>query len=127
MQFLKILFWCLLSFVAAIFTYGNWNSVTVHLWGGLDAEVNLPLLLLLTFLAGVIPTWAYYRTMRWRMAQRLATAERVIADLKPVVPMGAGDPGIEPLAPALPAPPPPAMAKAAKPKPPEQPPLDLQP
>ena len=93
MQFLKILLWCLLSFVAAIFTYGNWTWVPINLWGGLIAEVNLPFLLIITFLAGVLPTWLYYRTMRWRMAQRLATAERVIADLKPVpIPMG-GDPG----------------------------------
>ena len=111
MQFLKILFWCLLSFVVAIFTYGNWSWVTVHLWGGLDAEVNLPALLLLTFLAGMIPTWLYYRTMRWRLTQRLTSAERVITDLKPVVPMGT-DPGAEP---------------PAKPTPPTQPPLELTP
>ncbi len=89
MQFLKILLWCLLAFVAAIFTFGNWTWVTVNLWGGLVAEVNLPFLMLLTFLAGLVPTWLYYRTARWRLAQRLTTAERVIADLKPApVPMG---------------------------------------
>jgi hypothetical protein len=37
MQFLKILFWCLISFTAAIFTYGNWVWVTINLWGGLVA------------------------------------------------------------------------------------------
>ncbi|MGN6817152.1 MAG: hypothetical protein ACTHJR_00600 [Sphingomonas sp.] len=125
MQFLKILFWCLISFVAAIFTYGNWNWVTIYLWGGLVAEVNLPFLLLLTFLAGVVPTWLYYRTMRWRLSQRLATAERIIADLKPVVPMGV-EPG-----PALPAPTPAAgptpPTPRKPPKPPEQPPLELTP
>ncbi len=112
MQFLKILFWCLLSFVVAIFTYGNWSWVTVHLWGGLDAEVNLPFMLLLTFLAGMIPTWLYYRTMRWRLTQRLTSAERVITDLKPIVPMGSIDPGVEP---------------PARPTPPSQPPLELTP
>jgi hypothetical protein len=117
MQFLKILFWCLISFTAAIFTYGNWVWVTINLWGGLVAEVNLPFMMLLTFLAGVLPTWLYYRTMRWRLTQRLATAERVIADLKPVVPMGA-DPG-----PTLAAP----VAAAAPRTPPNQPPLELTP
>lgn len=106
MQFLKILLWCLLSFVAAIFTYGNWTWVTINLWGGLIAEVNLPFMLIITFLAGVIPTWLYYRTMRWRMSQRLTTAERVIADLKPIpVPMG-GDPGETTVKAATPTPPP---------------------
>ena len=37
MQFLKILFWCLLAFVAALFTYGNWQPVEIHLWAGLEA------------------------------------------------------------------------------------------
>jgi lipopolysaccharide assembly protein A len=122
MQFLKILFWCLLSFLVAIFTWGNWSWVSINLWGGLVAEVNLPFMLLLTFLAGAIPTWLYHRTLRWRLSQRLATAERVIADLKPIVPMGS-DPGIEPApAAALPSPPPPPA-----PKPPRQPPLELTP
>lgn len=116
MQFLKILFWCLITFIVAIFTYGNWIWVSIKLWGGLIAEVNLPFLLLLMFLLGVIPTWLYYRTMRWRLSQRLATAERVIADLRPVVPMG-----VEP-APASPPPPPPPA-----PRKPSQPPLELEP
>jgi hypothetical protein len=120
MQFLKILFWCLISFLVAIFTYGNWSWVTINLWGGLVAEVNLPFLMLLTFLAGAVPTWLYYRTIRWRLSQRLTTAERVIADLRPVVPMGA-DAGATIAAPVVPPTPP-------KPrKPPEQPPLELTP
>ncbi|MBS0478452.1 MAG: hypothetical protein JSR79_04040 [Proteobacteria bacterium] len=92
MQFLKILLWCLLAFVAAIFTFGNWTWVTINLWGGLVAEVNLPFLMLLTFLAGWLPTWLYFRTQRWRLAQRLNTAERVIADLKPAPVAIAADP-----------------------------------
>ncbi|MBN8807307.1 MAG: hypothetical protein J0I47_03580 [Sphingomonas sp.] len=83
MQFLKILLWCLLAFAAAIFTLGNWTWVTINLWGGLVAEVNLPFLLLLTFLVGLVPTWLYLRAQRWRLMQRLTTAERIIADLKP--------------------------------------------
>jgi len=96
---------CLLAFVAAIFTIGNWSWVPINLWGGLVAEVNLPFLLLITFLVGLVPTWLYYRTARWRLAQRLSAAERVIADLKPApVPMGAEViPTIATPAPAAPA------------------------
>lgn len=82
MQFLKILFWCLLAFVAAIFTIGNWTTVPIHLWAGLIADVNLPLLLLVTFLAGLVPTMLYYSTIRWRLRNRLSTTERAIADLR---------------------------------------------
>jgi uncharacterized integral membrane protein len=82
MQFLKILFWCLLAFVAAVFTIGNWTTVPIKLWGGLIAEVNLPLLLLVTFLAGLLPTMLYYHTVRWRLRNRLATTERTVTDLR---------------------------------------------
>jgi len=97
MQFLKILLWCLLAFVAAIFTFGNWTWVTINLWGGLVAEVNLPFLMLLTFLLGWLPTYLYFRTQRWRLAQRLNTAERVIADLKPVPPVTVVEPVATPV------------------------------
>jgi putative membrane protein len=82
MQFLKILFWCLLAFVAAVFTIGNWITVPIKLWGGLVAEVNLPLLLLITFLIGLLPTMLYYHAVRWRLRNRLATTERTLTDLR---------------------------------------------
>ena len=80
MQFLKILFWCLLTFLAAIFTYGNWDRVEIHLWGGMVADVNLPLLLLVVFLAGLLPILVYHHAVRWSLRQRLATCERMIAE-----------------------------------------------
>jgi uncharacterized integral membrane protein len=76
MQFLKILFWSLLAFVAAVFTFGNWTNVSVQLFGGLVAEVNLPLLLLTTFLLGFLPTLIYQHWMRFRLRQRLTATER---------------------------------------------------
>ena len=82
MQFLKILFWCLLAFVAAVFTISNWNPVQIQLWGGLVADVNLPLLLLVTFLIGFVPTLLYNHAIRWRLRQRLATCERSLAELR---------------------------------------------
>ncbi|TPG54472.1 DUF1049 domain-containing protein [Sphingomonas glacialis] len=82
MQFLKILFWCLLAFIAAVFTLGNWTSVPIKLWGGMEALVNLPLLLLLTFLAGLVPTLLWHSTLRWRLRNRLAAAERALHDLR---------------------------------------------
>ena len=82
MQFLKILFWCLLAFVAAVFTISNWNAVQIQLWGGLIADVNLPLLLLVTFLIGFVPTMLYNHAIRWRLRQRLATCERELLELR---------------------------------------------
>ena len=104
MQFLKIMFWCLLAFIAAIFTYGNWTTVQIKLWSGLVAEVNLPLLLFITLLVGLVPTMIYYNAVRWRLRNRLATSERTVTDLRvalspPPPPVVVADPGIEPVAP----------------------------
>jgi hypothetical protein len=97
MQFLKILFWCLLAFVAALFTYGNWGPVPIHLWGGLEALVNLPLLLLVVFLIGFLPTHGYHSARRWRLRQRLAQAEEALATTRALV--------LAPRPPAVPEPP----------------------
>lgn len=77
MRFLQTLFWCLLAFVAALFTYGNWFSVPIKLWSDIIADVNLPFLLLLTFLLGLVPALLWGQTVRWRLRQRLTQAERV--------------------------------------------------
>ena len=87
MQFLKILFWCLLAFLAAAFAFGNWTAVPIRLWGGLVADVNLPLLLLVTFLLGLVPTLVWQAARRWRLKQRLTACERQLAEVRtaPVV------------------------------------------
>jgi len=92
MQFLKILFWFLLAFVAALFTYGNWTRVQINLWSGLIADVNLPLLLLVTFLIGFLPTYLYLSTVRWRLRQRLTTCERMLADTRALTPTPVASP-----------------------------------
>ena len=84
MQFLKILFWCLLAFVAALFTYGNWTSVPLQLWSGMEALVKLPFLLLIAFLIGFLPTYVYSRAVRWRLRQRLTTVERSLTEARAV-------------------------------------------
>lgn len=106
MQFLKTLFWALLVGVIVAFALNNVTMVPLKLWGSLYADVNLPLLLLVVFLAGFVPTYIVHRTSRWRLRQRLAAAERALAGLH------RGDTVHEPLftAPVTDAPAPPAPA-----------------
>ena len=87
MQFLKIMFWCLVAFLAATFTFGNWISVPVRLPGGLIAETNLPLLLLVALLVGAIPTLIVQHIQRWRLRQRLAASERQLSELRAAMAM----------------------------------------
>ncbi len=78
MQFLKTLFWALLVGVIVAFALNNMTMVPLKLWGTLYADVNLPLLLLVTFLAGFLPTFVALRLTRWRMRQRLQAADRTV-------------------------------------------------
>jgi uncharacterized integral membrane protein len=71
MQFLKTLFWVVLAVAMVLFSLTNWNMVTINLWGGLQADIKLPLLVIGAFLIGFLPTWALYRTRVWSLKRRL--------------------------------------------------------
>ncbi|OYW23996.1 MULTISPECIES: hypothetical protein [unclassified Sphingomonas] len=109
MQFLKTLFWFLLAVMVAVFSIGNWTTVPIRLWAGLIAEVNLPLLLVLTFLAGLFPVLLYHHAVKWRMSQKLSAAERALADLRAAA---AATPSASTPAPDTPALPPAAIPPA---------------
>lgn len=82
MQFLKTLFWALLVGVVVAFSLNNMNMVPVRLWGSVVADVNLPLLLIVTFLLGFVPAYLSLVMVRWRARQRIAATERALADLR---------------------------------------------
>lgn len=85
MRFLKVLFWLLLGgLVAAFVIYNGDERVGIHLWGGLIADFSLPLLLILIFLLGLLPTLVAYQALRWRSQQRISALERALADLRAV-------------------------------------------
>jgi lipopolysaccharide assembly protein A len=79
MQFLKTLFWVALGIVLVLFSVENWSPVTIELWGGLAADVKKPVLVLVAFLLGFLPTLLIYRTRLWTMRRKLETAERNVA------------------------------------------------
>ena len=77
MQFLKTLFWVILAVVLVLFAHANWNVVTVNLWGGLQADVKLPVLVIFAFLLGFVPTLLIYRARLWTLKRRLETQGQV--------------------------------------------------
>ena len=123
MQFLKTLFWMALTIGAILFSAFNWNAVTINLWGGLQADVKLPVLVLAAFLLGFLPLFLYHRARVWSLKRQIHGFERQVAlfqapPLPPVVPSPT-DPGypgpvtISAEAPATEAPAPEAPAEAA--------------
>ena len=77
MQFLKTLFWVILAVVMVLFAHANWHMVTVELWGGLQADVKLPVLVIAAFLLGFLPTLIVYRTRLWTLKRRLEAQGQV--------------------------------------------------
>ena len=79
MRFLKTLFWVLVAVVVALFAARNWSDVTLHLWGNIEADIKIPLLLLVFFLLGFLPTWLVMRTRLWSHRRRVDALERMRA------------------------------------------------
>lgn len=67
MRFLRLLLWLFLALLAALFLGRNWTDVTVDLWGNLQADVKLPLLLIVAFMLGYLPCSMLWRARLWRM------------------------------------------------------------
>ncbi|MDP8995177.1 MAG: hypothetical protein M3N07_09405 [Pseudomonadota bacterium] len=81
MQFLKTLFWVVLAIVLVLFARANWHATTINLWGGLQADVKVPVLVLFAFLIGFLPTFFIYRARLWALKRRLQTDQpRIVAN-----------------------------------------------
>lgn len=73
MQFLRTLFWVVLAVFVAIVARNNWFDVTINLWGSLQADIKLPVLVLLGVLTGFLPTFLVLRARLWSLKRRLLT------------------------------------------------------
>ncbi|MGF7169063.1 putative integral membrane protein [Sphingobium xanthum] len=104
MQFLRTAFWVVLAIIIMIFSFANWTPVTINLWGGLQLETKLPVLVITAFLAGSLPFWALHKATRWRLRRKLDTAERALAAVTPTA-YAAPSPPAAPVPPAPSEPP----------------------
>lgn len=76
MHFLKTLFWVLVAVIVVLFASHNWSDVTLNLWGDIQADIKIPLLLLILFLLGFLPTWLLMRARLWTYRRRIDAFER---------------------------------------------------
>jgi lipopolysaccharide assembly protein A len=76
MQFLRTLFWVVLAVFVAIMARNNWSDVTINLWGNLQADIKIPLLIALAFLLGFLPTFLILRGQLWALKRRLLVHTR---------------------------------------------------
>jgi uncharacterized integral membrane protein len=76
MRFLVTVFWALVAVLIALFSYRNWTDVTLNLWGDIEADIKVPILLLIVFLLGWLPTWLIMRARLWTSRRRVEALER---------------------------------------------------
>lgn len=82
MGILRTIIWVLLTAVLVIFAMANWIPVTVTIWPGQVLDTKLPVLILGSFLIGMLPMWIALRTSRWSLKRRLDGSERQLADMR---------------------------------------------
>ncbi|MBA3730051.1 MAG: DUF1049 domain-containing protein [Sphingomonas sp.] len=83
MQFLKTLFWVLLAVFIALFASRNWSDVTLNLWGSIQVDIKIPVLLAVMFLLGFLPTFIVQRARLWTVRRRLEAQQRQQAATAP--------------------------------------------
>ena len=88
MHFLKTLFWVLVAVIVTFFAYRNWAAVTLNLWGDIQVDIKVPILLLLFFVLGWLPTWLLMRTRLWTYRRRLDAFERTRTSTVEAAPVG---------------------------------------
>lgn len=89
MQFLRTLFWVVIAAFVAVLASRNWRDVTLNLWGNMQADIKLPVLIAVIFLLGLLPTLLVMRARLWQVRRRLLNAERSLAALSTVEPVDA--------------------------------------
>ena len=78
MRFLKTLLWIVIAVLISLFAARNWRDVTIDLWGNLQADIKIPILLFIAFLIGLLPTWLVFRAKLWTLTNRVVTLQREV-------------------------------------------------
>ncbi|HMI39895.1 MAG TPA: hypothetical protein VK485_01535 [Sphingomicrobium sp.] len=84
MQFLRTTLWVAIAVILAIVASHNWNDVTLGLWGNIEVDIKMPVLLILVFLIGFLPPFLILRARLWQMRRRLDSVERAHATPAPI-------------------------------------------
>jgi len=96
MAFLRTLFWIAITVIVVVFSVRNWVSVPINLFGDTVVETKLPMLLLIGFLIGFVPLYAWHRAVKWRHNRKLSQIERSAPPVVMTTPPPAATPFSDP-------------------------------
>ena len=92
MQFLRTVFWVVLAVVGVIFSFNNWQIVSIRLWGDIIVDTPLPILLFVVFMLGLVPMLALYRATRWSLNRKIEAANRNLSESRAITEPVRADP-----------------------------------
>ena len=78
MQIIRTIVWVLVLVALLLFSLNNWETVEVKIWEGLILETKKPVLVLASFLLGLLPMWLLHKGARWRMNRRISFLENTL-------------------------------------------------
>jgi uncharacterized integral membrane protein len=76
MQIVRTIVWVLLLVALLLFSINNWQDVEVKIWEGLILQTKLPALVIVSFLAGLLPMWLLNKGVRWHFSRRINALEK---------------------------------------------------
>ena len=108
MQALRTILLLAITIVMVAFIAINWETVPVNFWPLADGNYlhfqwPVGFIVLLSFLAGLLPMWLLGRAAKWRTNRRIATLENSVAASSVVAPIATST-QLEAAAPPPPAP-----------------------
>ncbi len=75
MQVVRTIIWVVILFALLAFSFFNWEPVEVTLWENVVLETKVPALVIIAFLLGLVPMWAYHRSVKWSLHRRIRSLE----------------------------------------------------
>ncbi len=81
LQIVRTIVWAIIVSALAVFAYANWFRIDVTIWSNVVLNTPLPMIILTSFLAGLLPMWIFHRAARWRMKRRINLLETSQATL----------------------------------------------
>lgn len=78
MKIIRTILWVLVAVALLIFSAFNWETVNVKIWEGLILETKKPVLVIVPFLAGLLPMWVLHFSTRWRLKRRVNSLETAV-------------------------------------------------
>lgn len=72
MQVIRTVVWVVVLIALLVFSINNWTTIDVKIWEGLILETKLPVLVVISFLLGLLPMWILAKASKWRLKRQIS-------------------------------------------------------